>query len=620
MDNAGNLFIADLFKIRRVDAVDGTIATVAGNGGAAFAGDGGSATAARIGFAQGVAIDANKNLYLSDQLGNRIRTVHLVPTQTVTGTFINFGTQLLNTSSVPQTITLGNTGLDSLIITSITSSDTTNFFSTNTCPGLQVAPQQTCTVRLTFTPVLAATIPTTITITTNDATNPVTVFNIQGTGTTAGTPILSFNPPAVSFGPAALPKIIIKDANGTDPNTLGFMGAFGGTAPGSAINGAWNIPAGPWNINYAQYNLTTANLADINASAGYTFTATFNNLSTNTLPTYPGAPYSYGENANLGVNNLRYDLGIFSDGQGNQVLDLNPFSANSPLYTIPGLGMNPVTLTLVFNNTTQLGDAYVNGVKVITGYAGDNDTFLCNCVVFGGELGSFTNVELRTGLPHRRHHQRHHYHQCRSRPTELHRPSRRHRRRPGRLHHRPQLYLCRRHSRSRRQLLRHQRRLHAFCLRPAHRHAHAHRQCLARNPNRGTLRHGLCRHRPGGHPQPAICYFRPYRSQHHRLIHRHPYQFGKRPAEFLRAPGHHRHGLYGLRHCQRLHLRGGCGSRAECFVHHRRILHAHPDRQQHRRPDIHRQRHSRHAKTSRFPAAASPAAPSPSRRPRIPSS
>ena len=119
VDAEGDLFIADLFKIRRVDAVDGTIATIAGNGAAGYAGDAGLAPAASIGFAQGVAIDANQNLYLSDQLGNRIRTVHLAPTQTLTGTLGDFASQVVNTTSAPQSVTLGNTGLDSVVIASI---------------------------------------------------------------------------------------------------------------------------------------------------------------------------------------------------------------------------------------------------------------------------------------------------------------------------------------------------------------------------------------------------------------------------------------------------------------------------------------------------------------------
>ena len=80
------------------------------------------------------------------------------------------------------------------------------------------------------------------------------------------------------------------------------------------------------------------------------------------------------------------------------MLALDPFSTSSPTYTIAGLGTNPVTLTLVYNNTTDLADVYVDGVEVIAGYAGNDSAFVGNFVDFGGEDGDFTNVQLCSGL------------------------------------------------------------------------------------------------------------------------------------------------------------------------------------------------------------------------------
>jgi sugar lactone lactonase YvrE len=74
LDNLGNLYIADLTRIRRV-STDGIIATVAGNGSAFGAlGDGNPATSATI-QALGVAVDAAGNLYIADAGNNRIRKV-----------------------------------------------------------------------------------------------------------------------------------------------------------------------------------------------------------------------------------------------------------------------------------------------------------------------------------------------------------------------------------------------------------------------------------------------------------------------------------------------------------------------------------------------------------------
>lgn len=64
VDRAGNLFIADEFngRIRRVDAVTGTITTVAG-GGSGW--DGVPATSARLIFPHGVEVDRQGNLYIT---------------------------------------------------------------------------------------------------------------------------------------------------------------------------------------------------------------------------------------------------------------------------------------------------------------------------------------------------------------------------------------------------------------------------------------------------------------------------------------------------------------------------------------------------------------------------
>ncbi|HEY1525244.1 MAG TPA: Ig-like domain-containing protein [Candidatus Angelobacter sp.] len=78
VDGSGNLFIADLSnRIRRVDALNGVITTIAGNGVAGFSGDGGPAFAAQLNFNPGFSffIDGSGNLLIADTGNNRIRRV-----------------------------------------------------------------------------------------------------------------------------------------------------------------------------------------------------------------------------------------------------------------------------------------------------------------------------------------------------------------------------------------------------------------------------------------------------------------------------------------------------------------------------------------------------------------
>ncbi|MDE0105484.1 MAG: hypothetical protein OXN89_24165 [Bryobacterales bacterium] len=76
VDANGNLYIADTnnFRVRRVDP-NGIITTVAGTGSGGYSGDGGPANSAQIGRAQGMAVDANGNLYIADTSNFRVRKV-----------------------------------------------------------------------------------------------------------------------------------------------------------------------------------------------------------------------------------------------------------------------------------------------------------------------------------------------------------------------------------------------------------------------------------------------------------------------------------------------------------------------------------------------------------------
>jgi len=88
VDAAGNLYIADSDNhvIRRVDT-HGIITTFAGTGEAGNSGDGGPATEAEINDPNGVAIDAEGNLYFADDVAMVIRRVALDGTiSTVAGT------------------------------------------------------------------------------------------------------------------------------------------------------------------------------------------------------------------------------------------------------------------------------------------------------------------------------------------------------------------------------------------------------------------------------------------------------------------------------------------------------------------------------------------------------
>ncbi len=85
LDASGNLYFSDTSNnvVRMVNS-SGNIHTIAGNGTAGFSGDGGAATSASLNSPHGLAFDTNGNLYIADDLNNRVRIVAGLGTDTVT--------------------------------------------------------------------------------------------------------------------------------------------------------------------------------------------------------------------------------------------------------------------------------------------------------------------------------------------------------------------------------------------------------------------------------------------------------------------------------------------------------------------------------------------------------
>jgi sugar lactone lactonase YvrE len=77
IDDAGNLYIADIYnnRVRKVSP-SGIITTVAGNGEAGYVSDGGPAIATKLHHPHGLALDREGNLFISEWSGHRVRKVN----------------------------------------------------------------------------------------------------------------------------------------------------------------------------------------------------------------------------------------------------------------------------------------------------------------------------------------------------------------------------------------------------------------------------------------------------------------------------------------------------------------------------------------------------------------
>jgi hypothetical protein len=164
-----------------------------------------------------------QNIALSGTGANPAPAVTLAPTS------LTFGSQLLNTTSAAQPVTLTNTGTGPLTISSIAASG--DFAQTNTCGTLpaMLAANANCTISVTFTPTATGTRTGTLTITDDAANSPQTV-GLTGTGT--NTPpdfTLSAAPTTVTVAQGAVSTAVTITVNPTN----GFNSAVALTCAGA---------------------------------------------------------------------------------------------------------------------------------------------------------------------------------------------------------------------------------------------------------------------------------------------------------------------------------------------------------------------------------------------------
>jgi N,N-dimethylformamidase beta subunit-like protein/ASPM-SPD-2-Hydin domain-containing protein/centrosomal CEP192-like protein/HYDIN/CFA65/VesB family protein len=122
-----------------------------------------------------------------------------VPGVGFTPTSVSFGNQAVGTTSAAQTVTVKNTGIASLHVTSasLTGTNAADFAITaNTCNGATVAPNATCTISVTFTPGAAGSRTAALSVSDDAPASPQSA-PLTGTGATSG---VSFNPTSVNFG------------------------------------------------------------------------------------------------------------------------------------------------------------------------------------------------------------------------------------------------------------------------------------------------------------------------------------------------------------------------------------------------------------------------------------
>ncbi|HVI08183.1 MAG TPA: choice-of-anchor D domain-containing protein, partial [Candidatus Binatia bacterium] len=188
----------------------------------------------------------------SGQLVLAISGTGIAPGVSLSSSNLNFGSQVINTSSSSQAVTVTNNGSSTLTFTAVTV--TGDFSQTNTCTS--VTSGNTCSVQVTFLPTASGSRTGTVTLADNAGTQTIA---LSGTGTAPG---VSLAPATYNFG-----SVVVSAASSNKTFTL--------TNTGTSVLSITSITAS------AEFSNTTTCAATVAANGGTcNITGTFSPAAT----------------------------------------------------------------------------------------------------------------------------------------------------------------------------------------------------------------------------------------------------------------------------------------------------------------------------------------------------
>ncbi|HXM63383.1 MAG TPA: FG-GAP-like repeat-containing protein [Terriglobales bacterium] len=291
---------------------------------------------------------------------------------------LNFGSQGVDTTSAPQTITISNSSNVVFNIASIVASG--NFSQTNNCVG-SLAIGARCSVNVIFAPATTGLLTGAITITDNTKVSPVAI-PLSGTGVNG--PFLTPYPSRVNFSPqdqgtSSTPATIMLVNTGNAPLSLSSVSITGADAP-----------------DFRQKNACGSALAvGASCSVNVTFTPTAGGSRTASLSitdSAPGSPQSVslsgtglGPVANLNPNQLTFASQTVGSTSAAQAV------------TLTNTGSGPLNITSIaasgdFGETNTCNTSLAPG-----GNCQISVTFTPKAA--GSLLGAVTITDNATGSP-----------------------------------------------------------------------------------------------------------------------------------------------------------------------------------------------------------------------------
>jgi hypothetical protein len=188
-------------------------------------------------------------LSVNDSAANSPQTATLTgmatptPMATLSAVVLNFPSQQVGASSASQAVNLTNKGSGPLNISSVSivGAQANDFVLRNACvPSL--APGRSCTIFVTFKPVVAGALSATLSIVDNDTGSQQSV-TLSGTATAVPAPVAKLNAASLSFasqpvGGASAAQAVVISNTGTAPLTLSSVSIVGAQASDFALQDA----------------------------------------------------------------------------------------------------------------------------------------------------------------------------------------------------------------------------------------------------------------------------------------------------------------------------------------------------------------------------------------------
>lgn len=172
------------------------------------------------------------------------------PSIAVSTASLVFGSQTVGTSSVPVSLSITNGGSANLTISSIVSSAPAEFVVSG-CAPVTIAPVAGCNAQVTFVPAAVGPRSATLTVGSNDPTNPAVTVSLTGTGL-AQPPAVQLSPTSLTFGSqnvgtqSAPQTLVVTNTGGSTLNFTSILSSveFPLASPPAAGDCAASLAAG----------------------------------------------------------------------------------------------------------------------------------------------------------------------------------------------------------------------------------------------------------------------------------------------------------------------------------------------------------------------------------------